>query len=66
MYLFNFSAAAAKSLQSCSTLCDPIDGSRHYQITPQPEHILSTLILFNILILTGVLFPKCPAGDSIS
>ena len=23
----NFAAAAAKSLQSCPTLCDPIDGS---------------------------------------
>ena len=23
----NFTAAAAKSLQSCPTLCDPIDGS---------------------------------------
>ena len=23
----NYSAAAAKSLQSCPTLCDPIDGS---------------------------------------
>ena len=26
-YWFCFSAAAAKSLQSCPTLCDPIDGS---------------------------------------
>ena len=25
--LFNTAAAAAKSLQSCPTLCDPIDGS---------------------------------------
>ena len=25
--LEHFSAAAAKSLQSCPTLCDPIDGS---------------------------------------
>ena len=25
--LITFSAAAAKSLQSCPTLCDPIDGS---------------------------------------
>ena len=25
--LFNAAAAAAKSLQSCPTLCDPIDGS---------------------------------------
>ena len=24
---FQFTAAAAKSLQSCPTLCDPIDGS---------------------------------------
>ena len=24
---YNFAAAAAKSLQSCPTLCDPIDGS---------------------------------------
>ena len=88
MYIFSFSAAAAaaKSLQSCRTLCDPIDRSppgssvpgilqartlewvaiffsnfsRHYQVTPP----LSTLILFTIL--TGVLFPKCPAGGSIS
>ena len=27
MYWFNQNAAAAKSLQSCPTLCDPIDGS---------------------------------------
>ena len=26
-YTYNHSAAAAKSLQSCPTLCDPIDGS---------------------------------------
>ena len=25
--VFSFAAAAAKSLQSCPTLCDPIDGS---------------------------------------
>ena len=25
--IYRFSAAAAKSLQSCLTLCDPIDGS---------------------------------------
>ena len=25
--LYPFAAAAAKSLQSCPTLCDPIDGS---------------------------------------
>ena len=25
--IFDFAAAAAKSLQSCLTLCDPIDGS---------------------------------------
>ena len=24
---YNLTAAAAKSLQSCTTLCDPIDGS---------------------------------------
>ena len=27
MYLWSPAAAAAKSLQSCPTLCDPIDGS---------------------------------------
>ena len=27
IYLFNSNSAAAKSLQSCSILCDPIDGS---------------------------------------
>ena len=27
MYSTNYAAAAAKSLQSCPTLCDPIDGS---------------------------------------
>ena len=27
MYIFSKAAAAAKSLQSCPTLCDPIDGS---------------------------------------
>ena len=27
MYLLTVAAAAAKSLQSCPTLCDPIDGS---------------------------------------
>ena len=27
IYKFNAAAAAAKSLQSCSTLCDPRDGS---------------------------------------
>ena len=26
-HLYNTAAAAAKSLQSCPTLCDPIDGS---------------------------------------
>ena len=26
-FFFNVAAAAAKSLQSCPTLCDPIDGS---------------------------------------
>ena len=26
-YIHTAAAAAAKSLQSCSTLCDPIDGS---------------------------------------
>ena len=30
--LYRFAAAAAKSLQSCLTLCDPIDGS-----PPGPE-----------------------------
>ena len=29
-------AAAAKSLQSCSTLCDPLDGSPPAPPTPQP------------------------------
>ena len=27
IYKFNAAAAAAKSLQSCPTLCDPINGS---------------------------------------
>ena len=27
MYKYMYAAAAAKSLQSCPTLCDPIDGS---------------------------------------
>ena len=27
LHVFFISAAAAKSLQSCPTLCDPIDGS---------------------------------------
>ena len=27
IYTFNAAAAAAKSLQSCPTLCDPIDGT---------------------------------------
>ena len=27
MRSFDYAAAAAKSLQSCPTLCDPIDGS---------------------------------------
>ena len=27
MYIFSKAAAAAKSLQSCPTLCDPTDGS---------------------------------------
>ena len=27
MELFHLSAATAKSLQSCPTLCDPVDGS---------------------------------------
>ena len=27
LYIFAYAAAAAKSLQSCLTLCDPIDGS---------------------------------------
>ena len=27
IYKAHFAAAAAKSLQSCPTLCDPIDGS---------------------------------------
>ena len=27
LFLISYSAAAAKSLQSCPTLCDPIDGS---------------------------------------
>ena len=27
LWIFNVAAAAAKSLQSCPTLCDPIDGS---------------------------------------
>ena len=27
VFLMMYSAAAAKSLQSCSTLCDPVDGS---------------------------------------
>ena len=27
MYMWPAAAAAAKSLQSCPTLCDPIDGS---------------------------------------
>ena len=26
-YIFSLAAAAAKSLQSCLTLCDPMDGS---------------------------------------
>ena len=26
-YMFNAAAGAAKSLQSCPTLCDPIDGN---------------------------------------
>ena len=26
-YIYNRATAAAKSLQSCPTLCDPIDGS---------------------------------------
>ena len=27
IYIYTHTAAAAKSLQSCLTLCDPIDGS---------------------------------------
>jgi len=41
-------AAAAKSLQSCPTLCDPTDGSPPGSPIPgilQPRKIASTLIL---------------------
>ena len=31
---FKAAAAAAKSLQSCPTLCDPIDGSRPGSLVP--------------------------------
>ena len=34
-------AAAAKSLQSCLTLCDPIDGSPPGSAVPGPKHIWS-------------------------
>ena len=34
-------AAAAKSLQSCPTLCDPIDGSP--QVSPVPGILQGTL-----------------------
>ena len=33
-YIIHFAAAAAKSLQSCLTLCDPIDGSPPGSIIP--------------------------------
>ena len=32
-------AAAAKSLQSCPTLCDPIDGSPHARMVNSPEKV---------------------------
>ena len=38
-------AAAAKSLQSCLTLCDPIDGS------PPGPAVPGSIILFGLLIL---------------
>ena len=34
IYRFNAAAAAAKSLQSCPTLCDPIDGSPPGSVIP--------------------------------
>ena len=55
-------AAAAKSLQSCPTLCDPIDGSPPG--SPVPEIIQArtlewVAISFSILKMTWIVVFKC-------
>ena len=41
--LLCLAAAAAKSLQSCPTLCDPIDGSPAGSAVPGIQYIFSRL-----------------------
>ena len=43
-------AAAAKSLQSCPTLCNPIDGSLPGSPVPGILHELFPFIIFKILV----------------
>ena len=41
---FNVAAAAAKSLQSCPTLCDPIDGSPPGPAKGTTCHLIVTMM----------------------
>ena len=57
-----FSPAAAKSLQSCQTLCDPIDGSPPGSPVPgilQARTLEWGAIAFSTPLLTTSLFSTC-------
>ena len=73
--LFIFPAAAAKSLQSCLTLCDPIDGSPPGSTVPgilqarTLETIIgkdrySSVLILALLTVAGTWKPpRCPLTD---
>ena len=50
-YVYVYAAAAAKLLQVCLTLCDPIDGSSPGSLTPG---ILPARTLEGVYVYTGL------------
>ena len=57
-------AAAAKSLQSCPTLCDPRDGSPSLQISYTPSEKVPNKSLFEIQWFPGWIFKFYPNAKS--
>ena len=55
-YTHHSAAAAAKLLQSCLTLCDPIDGTRLLRPWDSPGKSLTEILLFHALLKCEVQF----------
>ena len=65
---FNSAAAAAKSLQSCPTLCDPIDGSPPGSSVPgilQERSLEWVAISFSNACMHAKLLQSCPFNSEV-